>query len=62
MTATHLYFDNPAAGRIHRVRFIRWFDTARRYARVEFENGRRLAVPSDCLAEVARAQDGEALK
>ena len=52
MIATHLYLENPAANRIFKVRFMRYFDKARRYSRIEFENGRKTSVPTQDLKKI----------
>lgn len=50
--ATHIFAENPATGNMKRVRFIRWFDRERLYARVEFQNGRKLSVPTKLLIKI----------
>lgn len=44
------YMTNPAEGKIHEVRFIKFWDAGRTYARVEFtKTGRKVAVPVNLL-------------
>jgi len=48
-----LFIQNAAANKIETVTFIRWFDSARRYARVKLANGTRVSVPANLLFPVA---------
>jgi len=40
---------NPAESNRVPVTFVRWFNEARTYARVRYENGRCLSVPANTL-------------
>jgi hypothetical protein len=51
---THTFAENPATGKMTPVRFIRWFDAGKPYARVQFASGYRVSVPANLLIGIVR--------
>jgi hypothetical protein len=45
--------SNPAENKMIPVTFVRWFNKSKTYARVRYESGRCLSVPTDTLIAVS---------